>query len=439
MSSYGSISKQRHRYLVRELVDNRGGDFCPLQSHQELIDQWAFLSSANLHNHCQDLLKLAANPALLMIALSELGRIQVLGESGTDEFTNQIWAWFRDLGKRLLGRTFRRGEYHKVQIPKPGKRGFRTIEVPSDETRIVSRNLSNILTPLLDRSFYPLSIGFRSKRSAMHGLGALDVLLQRGLTHVVACDIKDAFGQLPKQRALQILSSRIHNSPVMWLVEEILDRHRKRGVPQGISISPLMLNVYLDHNLDHWWVANHQETVLIRYADDILIACPSRESAIASYTALRDRIQKIGMEIKEAQGEAVFDLGAGEVVDFLGFRVRLTGDGQMKLSINDTSWEKLEITLAEASHKLVELGEPVEPYHSARIGFGWLMQKAIAIDHAQISSIAGAIRDRGNFFGLDMSMLTDKEAEIDWETGQQQWQKARKDVVGWLPQNGLVH
>ena len=164
-----------------------------------------------------------------------------------------------------------------------------------------------------------------------------------------------------------------------------------------------------------------------------------RESAIASYTALRDRIQKIGMEIKETQDEAVFDLGAGEVVDFLGFRVRLTGDGHMKLSINDTSWEKLEIILAEASHKLVELGEPVEPYHSARIGFGWLMQKAIAIDHAQISSIAGAIRDRGNFFGLDMSMLTDKEAEIDWETGQQQWQKARKDVVGWLPQNGLVH
>jgi hypothetical protein len=182
-------------------------------------------------------------------------------------------------------------------------------------------------------------------------------------------------------------------------------------------------------------VANHQETVLIRYADDILIACPSRESAIASYTALSDRIQKIGMEVKEAQDEAVFDLAAGEVVDFLGFRVRLTGDGQMKLSINDASWEKLEITLAEASHKLVELGEPVEPYHSASIGFGWLMQKAIAIDHAQLSSIAGAIRDRGNFFGLDMSMLTDKEAEIDWENGQQQWQKARKDVVGWLPQN----
>ena len=415
------------------MIDNRGGDFYPFESHQTLIDKWAYLSRARTHAYCQDLLKMAANPTLLMIALEELGRNQLLGESGNAEFSSQIWAWLRDIQKRLLSGTFRRGPYRQVQIPKAGKTGFRTIEVPPDETRIVSRNLSNILSPMLDRDFYPLSIGFRPGRSPLHGLAALDLLLQRGLTYLVACDLQNAFGELPKKRALQILSSRIHASPVMRLVEEILDRHRKKGVPQGISISPLALNLFLDHQLDHWWVKNHGDTVLIRYADDILIACPSHESAVASYTALRDRIQTIGMKVKENKDEAIFDLVNGDVADFLGFRVRLNSCGGMQTSINDTSWDKLEIKLAETSYKQIEMCEPVLADQARSVGLGWLQQKAIAIDEAQLPSIVARVRDLGYLYDLDMTLLTDEEAHFGWTSGQDQWLRAKRQVLPWIP------
>ena len=80
----------------------------------------------------------------------------------------------------------------------------------------------------------------------------------------------------------------------MWLIEEVLGKDRKRGIPQGVAISPLAMNVYLDHFLDAWWVEKFPETCLVRYADDILIACPSCQSAIDAFNALDLRTRTIG-------------------------------------------------------------------------------------------------------------------------------------------------
>ena len=225
----------------------------------------------------------------------------------------------------------------------------------------------------------------------------------------------------------------------MWVVEEILDRHRKRGVPQGIAISPLLLNLYLDHNLDRWWLKNQTDSVMVRYADDILLACPSRASALACYSVLNDRVNQIGLKIKESPDEAIFDLASGDAAELLGFRVRVNNDGQMRTTLSDKSWDKLEISLAETSFQSENLAEIMTSWHVAGIGFGWLSQKAIAFDEAQVPTIADKIRNLSLQSGLDMSIFTDELAQEAWEQGQQQWQKARDQVVGWLPQNCLVH
>ena len=53
-------------------------------------------------------------------------------------------------------------------------------------------------------------------------------------------------------------------------------------------------------------------------------------------------------------------------------------------------------------------------------------------------SIAEKIRDLIMQCGLEMSMFTDEVAQEAWEQGHLHWQKARQDVVGWLPQGSLV-
>lgn len=429
---YQSISPLRHRYLQRNYLGNRSEEFDPIDSYGEDVSQWARTKKSRMHEHCQSLLKAVASPRMLTVAIDDIGRRKILGDDPQVSIPNWYpWDWLRDIQKCVLDGSFQPGKYIKHKIPKPGKKGFRTIEVPPDETRIVARNLSNLLTPLLDPDFYDLSIGFRPRRSPAHCVVAARSLINQGMHHVVACDIRDAFGTVPKKRMLQILSSRLHQSPVMKLIEELLDPNRKRGIPQGLAISPICLNVYLDHLLDRWWGENFPGTVLVRYADDLAVFCDTHESAVDCYAALRERVATIGMQIKESQHEAIYDLSSGDHVNWIGFNLRWT-NGKMRVQISESSWCKLEDGMSEWKYKR-DKGESLTEQDVASIGFQWLTQKALGIRKAQVPAVAEQIRQLGDQCGLNMSMFTDEAAQIAWQTGRKVAKRAREDMSKWLP------
>ena len=50
----------------------------------------------------------------------------------------------------------------------------------------------------------------------------------------------------------------------------------------------------------------------MRYADDMAVFCESQAAALDCYEALRNRIQAVGMQIKESPDEAIRDLSSGE-------------------------------------------------------------------------------------------------------------------------------
>ena len=409
-----------HSYLRAAYTHNRVKDVAPLIAYIQDVEEWARTSPKRMAEHCENLMHVVANPMMLDIAQEESRLYDFPWLDGNDVSMN--WEWLRYIQSELEQKTFKRGEYQKVEIPKIGKNGTRTIEVPPPETRIVARNLCNILTPIIDPDFHPLNIGFRPKRSVAHGIAVAEQLVELGLVHWVACDIRDAFGQLPKIPALQVLSKRLHDSPVMWLIKEIIDRKRKRGIPQGVGISPLMLNVYLDERLDQWWAKHHPDTRLVRYADDIMIACPSRESAVASYEAVVKRLRENGLKIKESQDEAVYDLSKGDVAEWLGFRIRLK-HGQLRASIADSSWCKLETELEKAIvektgfNQLESSKDPV-----LDLVVGWISQKAQVIQPGEIPGVVNRVHNLGVELGLDLSVYDEKihhaiansQCRMDW-------------------------
>jgi hypothetical protein len=54
-----------------------------------------------------------------------------------------------------------------------------------------------------------------------------------------------------------------------------------RARPQGVVLSPLLSNIYLDP-LDHWMAEQGYE--MVRYADDFFIMCRSQEEAERALT-----------------------------------------------------------------------------------------------------------------------------------------------------------
>jgi hypothetical protein len=427
--SYQSISRRRHNYLRRDYLGNRFSDVDPLESYNLDVERWARNAKTRMHDLCQDLLRAAANPSLMAIAIDQIGRREILGEHADYFASHQYpWDWLRNIQQRILDGTFRRGRFIKVKIPKIGKSGFRTIEIPDVESRILGKNLLNLLTPLLDPDFYELSIGFRPKRNLAHGISAAQLLFERGYRYMVACDIRDAFGSVPKQRLIQILRSRLHQSPVICLIEELLDRSRKCGIPQGHSLSPLCMNVYLDHILDRWWQESQPESVLVRYADDIAVFTENKQAAIAAYHSLQQRIQSCGLKLKEGPEEAVYDLGGGDRVQWLGMSLRRAG-GVLKASLAESAWDKLRATLIEAKSKQDEH----EVKHDLHLsGMQWIAQKAIAIEESAVPAIAEQIRLVASDLKLDMSGLTDDLAVEAWTIGRDLAARAQNEVAEWL-------
>jgi Reverse transcriptase (RNA-dependent DNA polymerase)/Group II intron, maturase-specific domain len=97
--------------------------------------------------------------------------------------------------------------------------------------------------------------------------------------------------------------------------------HPVTGTPQGGVVSPLLCNVYL-HRLDRTW-DTRAFGVLVRFADDLLVVCKSRQQAEAALARLRTLLAELGLAPKEAKTRIV-ELAVGrEGFDFLGFHHRM--------------------------------------------------------------------------------------------------------------------
>ena len=133
------------------------------------------------------------------------------------------------------------------------------------------------------------SYGFRPRRS-QHG--ALQVLIDEawdGRRWVAESDVSNCFGAIPHDGLMSAIEERISDRHVLKLLRAMLRagvmqdgavRHEVTGTPQGGVISSCLCDVYL-HRLDRQW-ATRGHGVIVRFADDLLVMCRTREEAEAA-------------------------------------------------------------------------------------------------------------------------------------------------------------
>ena len=85
-------------------------------------------------------------------------------------------------------------------------------------------------------------------------------------------------------------------------------------------ISPCLCNVYL-HRLDRQWTERGAGE-LVRFADDVVVMCRSRQEAEHALVALREILSELGLTLKDAKTRIVELREGGEGLDFLGFHHR---------------------------------------------------------------------------------------------------------------------
>ena len=218
----------------------------------------------------------------------------------------------------------------RVLIPKPGASEQRPLSIPSVRDRIVQAALKIVLEPVFEAGFLPCSFGFRPKKSAHDALQVLIDESWQGRRWVVETDIADCFGAIPHEKLMHAVEERVCDQGVLRLLRAMLRagvmqdgqvRRPVTGTPQGGVVSPLLANVYL-HQLDRAW-SEDEHGVLVRYADDAVVMCRSREQAVAALERLTVLLGELGLEPNAAKTRIVHLVEGEQGLDFLGFHNRL--------------------------------------------------------------------------------------------------------------------
>jgi RNA-directed DNA polymerase len=96
------------------------------------------------------------------------------------------------------------------------------------------------------------------------------------------------------------------------------DEEPEVGTPQGSPLSPLLANIAL-HGLDVLMEDSGYE--IVRYADDFVVLCETRELAEQALEAVGGWAETTGLALHPEKTRIV-DHGSGESFEFLGFEFR---------------------------------------------------------------------------------------------------------------------
>lgn len=213
----------------------------------------------------------------------------------------------------------------RVWIPKLGSKELRPLGLPTVEDRVVEMAIRNVIEPIFENEFATHSYGFRPGRGAKDALRRVDQLLKEGKAWVVDADIKGYFDNIPQDKLLAAISERISDGAVLEMIQRLLKKGvmergkgwkpMEHGTPQGAVISPLLANIYLnplDHLMAEWGIE------MVRYADDFVLLCVSREQAEEALAQVRAWTEAAGLTLHPEKTRIV-DAREQGGFDFLGY------------------------------------------------------------------------------------------------------------------------
>src|SRR5256714_299055 len=206
---------------------------------------------------------------------------------------------------------------------------LRPLGIPVVIDRCLQAMVKNALEPSWEAKFEGTSYGFRPGRSCHDAIEKIYLLARPNKTKkwVLDADIKGAFDNISHDHLLSAIGPVPGKELIkQWLkagyVEQEIFHATERGTPQGGVVSPLLANIAL-HGMEEAIGVKYNcrgeligNRAVVRYADDFVCFCETKEDAQQVQSILTDWLKERGLTLSEEKTRIVH---LTEGFDFLSF------------------------------------------------------------------------------------------------------------------------
>ena len=273
--------------------------------------------------------------------------------------------------------------------------------IPTVIDRMLQQAVSRVLMLKYEHIFSTYSYGFRPRRNAHQAVHKSLDYINSGYQHIVEIDLKGFFDEVDHVLLLQILYRKIKCKPTMKLLRQWLrvpiERNgklvkRRKGVPQGSPISPLLSNIIL-HELDSFMELKGIK--FVRYADDFSLYCKTKSEAKRVgnqvFLFLRDKLKlPINREKSGIRRPSTFQvLGYGFVPIF-----RKGTKGKYQLVVTKKRWKDFKFKIKEITRKTSPMSFAERVEKLLQVSRGWINYFKLANMGTKLKTLDGWLRNR---------------------------------------------
>ena len=278
---------------------------------------------------------------------------------------------------------------------------MRLLGIPTVADRMLQQAVSRVLMLQYELIFSNNSYGFRPQRNAHQALGKALEYINTGYHHIVDIDLKAFFDEVDHALLLQILYRHIKCRATLCLIRRWLRVpiyingkliKRRKGVPQGSPLSPLLSNIML-HELD--MEMTRRGLRFVRFADDFSIYCKSKSEARNTgnsvYLYLRDKLKlPINREKSGIRRPLEFSILGYALVSSYQKGAR----NKYQFVAEKKRWETMKEEIKEITRKTAPMSFMVRMHKLKETCRGWINYFKYANILGKLKDLDGWIRNR---------------------------------------------
>jgi group II intron reverse transcriptase/maturase len=315
------------------------------------------------------------------------------GAAGIDKVSVEMYERQLDSNLASLQHDLKKGLFtpkplRRVWIPKDAKgTKFRPLGIPAVRDRVAQEVVRRLLTPIFEPLFHDCSFGFRPQRSCHTAIERILSFHRDGDRVTLDADIAGFFDNIPHKLIVDAVAEEVADGNILRLIEKFLTagvmengvfKPTTIGTPQGGIVSPLLANIVLN-KLD--WRLEEAGYRFVRYADDFVVVCQTRQQAEAALEVVTLVMTELGLSLSPEKTKIA---SYGKGYEFLGFRL-----SSKSRTMRAKSLEKFQTKIRE------------------------LTRRSHNLDARVIEKLNQVIRGTANFFATNFSTCVKLFQKLD--------------------------